>query len=423
MKVAQVGHRLAASLLEEPSNQGGIEKAGGLEPEVVHAAGLAHDIGHPPFGHIGERVLDRFARKHGLDGFEGNAQTFRVLATLTRHFAADADASTSGMKLTARTVAASSKYPWPRSEDRSKREHRKWGYYPEDAQKFDEQVRPYLVDGHKTLEAQVMDWADDITYAVHDIEDFYTSGDIPLHRLKQRVTPDGTYESSNPFDDEFAQFWQYASTRLSAELPIPISEAEAVFRKQAAAFPEAPFDEETAVSRARVGRWVSDVITQASEACSVDENGRLIVPPQIMAIIAVMKQLTWFYVIDRPEMALAQAGQARVLRAVVRAHYKMALQHTRGLRGDGSAIDADGRLVARRPLPASLVEIARGNGLFDLQIPARDSRATADDFERAVIDYDKMRSRVIARSVVDYVSLQTEATVYEHYDLCQHGRK
>ena len=163
MKVAQVGHRLALSLASSKLNTPGIELAGGLEADVVYAAGLAHDIGHPPFGHVGEAVLDKIAREAGLDGFEGNAQTFRVLASLTRHFAANASDSTLGMNLSDRTIAASVKYPWPRSADLNSPRGKKWGYYPEDAIQFEARIRPFIRNGVKTLEAEVMDWADDIT--------------------------------------------------------------------------------------------------------------------------------------------------------------------------------------------------------------------------------------------------------------------
>ncbi|MHC5832685.1 MAG: HD domain-containing protein, partial [Nostoc sp.] len=87
LKVAQVARRLAERLKElNNSNSNLIDKSGGLDPDVVEAAAIAHDLGHPPFGHIAEKELDQLARSHGLsDGFEGNAQTFRILTLLEPH--------------------------------------------------------------------------------------------------------------------------------------------------------------------------------------------------------------------------------------------------------------------------------------------------------------------------------------------------
>ena len=84
---------------------------GGCDPDVVEAAALAHDLGHPPFGHLGEQVLDRVARERlGLpDGFEGNAQSFRIVTTIDLH-----GPSGTGLDLTAAVRAAVLKYPWAR---------------------------------------------------------------------------------------------------------------------------------------------------------------------------------------------------------------------------------------------------------------------------------------------------------------------
>ena len=78
---------------------------------MVEAAALAHDLGHPPFGHLGERVLDRLARQRlGLaDGFEGNAQSYRIVTSTEIRGAA-----TIGLDLTAAVRAAMLKYPWTR---------------------------------------------------------------------------------------------------------------------------------------------------------------------------------------------------------------------------------------------------------------------------------------------------------------------
>lgn len=163
IKVAQIGRRLAQALIarqEEQANEFG------LDPDVVEAACLAHDLGHPPFGHIGESALNQLVRDGGdKDGFEGNAQSFRILTKLAVRFD-DCD----GMDLTRATLAASLKYPWMRSA--SGKKSKKWSAYKTEAKDF-EFAREFHKDEYKTLEAEVMDWADDVAYSVHDLEDFH----------------------------------------------------------------------------------------------------------------------------------------------------------------------------------------------------------------------------------------------------------
>lgn len=422
MKVAQVGHRLAQKLLSDDKSAAGIASAGGLDPDVVYAAGLSHDIGHPPWGHRGERVLDHIARANGLDGFEGNAQTFRILTRLTRHFGVDAS-ETKGMNLSDTTLAATVKYPWPRHAEGTPLASKKWGYYPDDAEVFDQRVRAHLRGGRKTLAAQVMDWADDITYAVHDIEDFYTSGKIPLHRLKRALGDDGIYRAANPYDNEFDSFWSYASTRLrAADATFDPESYRTSFERYASQFPEGPYEEESGTARARVGRTVSNIITDASAACAVNTDGALEIDPKMQAVVSIMKQLTWYYVIDRPEMAMQQTGQARVLRKVTRFLIKWAYRQTSAY-GNGRLLDGDERLANRRQLPVWLVEILRGNDLFSVAIPTL-SDATpygSPEFVAALKKYDRARKEVVTRSVLDFVGLQTEAEIMRLYSTIRHG--
>ena len=147
----------------------------GVHPEVVEAACLAHDLGHPPFGHAGEHILHKKVVSHDKDGFEGNAQSFRVLVKLAVRF------DEPGLDLTRATLAACLKYPWfrmPRRRDRSK----KWGAYRSEEEDF-EFARETFRHTAKTAEAHLMDWADDIAYSIHDLEDFHRVGAVPWHRI------------------------------------------------------------------------------------------------------------------------------------------------------------------------------------------------------------------------------------------------
>lgn len=161
LEVAQVGRELAAAL--------------GLAPDVVDTACLAHDLGHPPFGHNGEGALNAWA--HDIGGFEGNAQTLRLLTRLEPKVMG-ADGRSFGLNLTRASVDASCKYPWALAnavDDPGGR--RKFGVYADDRDAFD-WMREGAPAGIPSIEAQVMDLSDDTAYSVHDFEDAIVGGSI-----------------------------------------------------------------------------------------------------------------------------------------------------------------------------------------------------------------------------------------------------
>ena len=170
LEVAQIGRELADSL--------------GLDPDVVDTACLAHDLGHPPFGHNGERALSEWSSDIG--GFEGNAQTLRLLTRIEPKVFGP-DGRSYGLNLTRASLDASCKYPWPEADgipDPSGRS--KFGFYADDIAAF-EWLRAGAPPLQRCIEAQVMDLSDDIAYSVHDFEDAVVGGYIDVASLSART--------------------------------------------------------------------------------------------------------------------------------------------------------------------------------------------------------------------------------------------
>ncbi len=160
LECAQVGRELGWAL--------------GADPDLMEGACLAHDIGHPPFGHNGEDALNAVSQECG--GFEGNAQSFRLLVRLEAKTVDEAGRSV-GLNLTRASLDAATKYPWPRAVN-----NRKFGVYDDDQAVFD-WVRIGAPKGRQSMEAQIMDWSDDVAYSVHDLEDALVTGHVMLQNL------------------------------------------------------------------------------------------------------------------------------------------------------------------------------------------------------------------------------------------------
>jgi dGTPase len=161
LECAQVGRELGEAL--------------GADPDLMESACLAHDLGHPPFGHNGESALAELAISCG--GFEGNAQSFRLLTRIEAKTVDESGLSV-GLNLTRAVLDAATKYPWSALEN-----PRKFGVYDDDVSIF-EWVREGAPKEKAAMEAQIMDWSDDVAYSVHDLEDALVTGHIELARIR-----------------------------------------------------------------------------------------------------------------------------------------------------------------------------------------------------------------------------------------------
>lgn len=190
LEVGQVAKSIAIRLNETALKGATADR---LDADLVEFAGWCHDLGHPPFGHQGEEALDERMRKFG--GFEGNAQTLRLISRIEKrqHSAIDPSGIDQGkdhrlgLNLTARAMAAVLKYDVEIPTKRGARAHVAKGYYYTDRDTvrwIKSKIAPRYAGKLKTIECQIMDVADDIAYSTYDLEDTFKAGFLgPLDLL------------------------------------------------------------------------------------------------------------------------------------------------------------------------------------------------------------------------------------------------
>jgi dGTPase len=340
LECAQIGRELGGTL--------------GCDPDLVDAACLAHDLGHPPFGHNGESALAQLAADCG--GFEGNAQSLRLITRL------EAKVPGAGLNLTRATLDATLKYPWVASSGASgasgaldraaasgdldvagasdaldraaawgaldvagasgaldlaaasgaaaaDRPAGKYGAYEADAAIFD-WIRAGAPSDRPCLEAQVMDWADDVAYSVHDLEDGLHAGLVTLAALRD--------------PDEQRAVASLTLTAYCKPGTTTLAELTEVFAGLLALDYWPPDFDGTLASSAAVKNLTSELI---GRLCRAAENATrpyghppltryqadLVVPHQQRLECALLKGVTAHYVMSRSGVVTAQARERELI--------------------------------------------------------------------------------------------------------------
>jgi dGTPase len=290
LECAQVGRELGAAL--------------GADPDLMEGACLAHDIGHPPFGHNGEEALNQIADSCG--GFEGNAQSLRLLIRLEAKTVLP-DGKSIGLNLTRASLDAATKYPWGRVKDA-----KKFGVYEDDLEIFN-WYRTGIESGKTSMEAQIMDWSDDVAYSVHDLEDSLVSGQVKLDQLNIDLPKLFTVAKQ-----------MYLADITEAEMQIALSSLQKL-----SCWPR--YYDGTHRSLARLKDLASQLIgrfAQAAEVATQEKYGdgdltrysaNLVVPRAQRVEVALLKSMAGHYVINADDSQIRYADQQKLLTELVEA--------------------------------------------------------------------------------------------------------
>ena len=317
LEVAQIGREFGAAL--------------GCNADVVDSACLAHDLGHPPFGHNGEVALDALAA--GIGGFEGNAQTLRILTRLEPK-RTHPDGRPAGLNLTRATLDATTKYPWRRAEGPGGTA--KFGVYEDDLDVF-AWFRDGVAPGHRAFEAEVMDWSDDVAYSVHDVEDAIASG-----RLDPRALRDPA---------EVSAFLSVAHDSYARDLPVDSLGAALERVLATGTVPRAHSGSRADLADLKdmtsrlIGRFTlaAEVATRAAygQAALLRHEADLVVPDDTRAECAVLKAVAAHFVMRADDRLEIQVGERAVVEALVAGYLEQPSRLDPDLAADHAQADSD----------------------------------------------------------------------------------
>lgn len=430
LKVAQVGVRYARYIQHRWPEQAQSLR---INHEAVYAAGLAHDLGHPPFGHVAEKELqavleDENYKWHLSDSFEGNAQTFRVLTRLA--LKRTGSHSTVGLGLSAYTLLACTKYPWKHkcavrvlgqskySENKDYYDE-KWGLYDSDELAYRNALECFGFDETDvkkiTSNARIMEIADDVTYAIHDVLDYSRINIIPLHEIGIGLlsTASDSGISQNMLG-VFHTFDEYAWNALTYKyryrqdfITQENKQAAVKWLRESVMFPFASFEDDHNGRRSYHGFESTAVQAIQARLSIVDDSVSL--PVEVELALEYLKQLTWYFVINHPHLASAQRGQRQIIRDL----HQNLCEWVNELRG---------KKTSNAPQSHS-VEVLADSKKHDLKTEHQAKRDKEKRAMRALpprlrgifaneeivgLDEESMK-RTISRAVVDFICTLTDA--------------
>lgn len=339
LEVAQIAKTIAIKLNEEVPQLKKAEAGQQIDCDLVELAALAHDLGHPPFGHNGEKALDDCMKIYG--GFEGNAQTLRILSKLEKKQEAykkidpigkKGDDGRIGLNLAYRSLAAVLKYDSLIKLKRKRTDGVSKGYFQSERDLvacIKKHVAPNSKhDEFKTIECCIMDTADDIAYSTYDLEDALKGGFVSPLRLLSILAENGPLlkrikDKANrtlkekPIDEAKVLFliWEEFKSVLENGAREDEDESARILRAYT-----------TSDELAKNGYYRRDfsggLVNKFIQGISIDFNeecpalSKVCLDPETRTIVEVLKHLTYEVIIMSPRLKIVEHRGYEVVKTI-----------------------------------------------------------------------------------------------------------
>lgn len=331
LKVAQLSQRLAERLCRMDGSKA-LANNLDIDPTVAEAAALAHDLGHPPYGHVAEQTLRECVDKHGCqvggkkvelekgsdqnklvsEGFEGNAQSFRIVTRLAVH-----KPHAEGLNLSRGTLNGLLKYPRFRQPEGTGNKHEKWGAYRSDSTDFNF-ARGALPAEQQTVEAAIMDIADDIAYSVHDLDDFVRAGLVPLADLLHDSSKGSGAGRREGERARFTVWWKDSGfveedDEVDKHIDTLFDELRVLYGNQVYRGEYV----QRGLARRTTSSWIQDMLEGVTLLDPQENEGKFLdVDPFQDLKIRFLKGLVWHYVIESRKLSTQRAGQKKIVQGL-----------------------------------------------------------------------------------------------------------
>ena len=310
--------------------------------DLVETAALAHDLGHPPFGHTGEKALDDCMKDKG--GFEGNAQTLRILARLEKKKRpesdkADGEDPRTGLGLTHRTLAAVLKYDHCIKVQSDTNASLQKGYYQSEKPLVDRIKRSVIGStstggNFKTIECQIMDLADDIAYSTYDLEDALKAGFVSpigmISAMSDKTIINSLVEKTEIPSEQFMEIiielwaghifnWESGSFDINPDefnRPEAVALLVAHFDRAARNLSNEG-DLRTKFTSELVGEYINGINVEINS--EIPSLSRVTLNPDLQKRVDVLKYLTYELVIQSPRLKTVEYRGSRIVKEIFEA--------------------------------------------------------------------------------------------------------